>query len=65
MTICSILRPLEIFYGNLVYFVVIWYIFPHVGILDQEMSGNPDPTSFTSLGKEAINLGQIFLASTV
>jgi hypothetical protein len=22
------LRPLEIFYGHLVYFVVIWYIFP-------------------------------------
>jgi hypothetical protein len=35
------LRPLEIFYGHLVYFVVIWYIFPHFGILDQEKSGNP------------------------
>jgi hypothetical protein len=28
MTIWSILRPLEMFYGLLVYFVVIWYIFP-------------------------------------
>jgi hypothetical protein len=40
MTIWSILRPLEIFYGHLVYFVVIWYIFPPLGILDQEKSGN-------------------------
>jgi hypothetical protein len=42
MTIRSILRPLEIFYGRLVYFVVIWYIFPRFGILDQEKSGNPE-----------------------
>jgi hypothetical protein len=41
MTIWSILLPLEIFYGHLVYFVVIWYIFPRFGILDQEKSGNP------------------------
>jgi hypothetical protein len=27
--------------GRLVYFVVIWYIFPHFGILHQEKSGNP------------------------
>jgi hypothetical protein len=26
----------------LVYFVVIWYIFPRFGILDQEKSGNLD-----------------------
>jgi hypothetical protein len=32
MTIWSILRPLEIFYGHLVYFVVIWYIFRRFGI---------------------------------
>jgi hypothetical protein len=25
-----------------VYFVVIWYIFPRFGILDQEKSGNPE-----------------------
>jgi hypothetical protein len=40
MTIWSILRPLEIFYVHLVYFVVFWYIFPCFGILDQEKSGN-------------------------
>jgi hypothetical protein len=43
MTIWSILRPLDIFYGHLVYFVVIWYIFPRFGILDEEKSGNPAP----------------------
>jgi hypothetical protein len=42
MTIWSILRPLEIFYGHLVYFVVFWYIFPRFGILDQEKSGNTE-----------------------
>jgi preprotein translocase subunit SecY len=42
MTIGSILQPLEIFYGHLVYFVVIWYIFPFFGILYQEKFGNPD-----------------------
>jgi hypothetical protein len=36
MTISFILRPLEIFYGHLVHFVVIWYNFPRFGILDQE-----------------------------
>jgi hypothetical protein len=41
MTIWSILWPLEIFYGHLVYFVAIWYNFPRFGILDQEKSGNP------------------------
>jgi hypothetical protein len=47
MTISFILRPLEIFYGHLVHFVVIWYNFPRFGILDQEKSGNPafDPIS--------------------
>jgi hypothetical protein len=38
--IWSILWPLEIFYSHLVYFAVIWYIFPRLGILDQEKSGN-------------------------
>jgi hypothetical protein len=41
MTIWPSLRSLKIFYGHLVYFVVIWYIFPHFGILYQEKSGNP------------------------
>jgi hypothetical protein len=42
MTIWCILVLLEIFNGHLVYFVVIWYIFPRFGILYQEKSGNPD-----------------------
>jgi hypothetical protein len=41
MTIWSILLPLEILYGHLAYFAVIWYIFPRFGILCQEKSGNP------------------------
>jgi hypothetical protein len=40
MTIWPILRPLEIFYSHLEYFVVIWYISPRFGILYQEKSGN-------------------------
>jgi hypothetical protein len=36
----SILRPFDIFYGNFVYFVVVWYIFPRVGKFYQEKSGN-------------------------
>jgi hypothetical protein len=35
------LRPFDIFYGYSVYFVVILYICPHVGILYKEKSGNP------------------------
>jgi hypothetical protein len=41
MTIRSILPLLEILFGHLVYFVVIWYIFPRFGIFYQEKSGNP------------------------
>jgi hypothetical protein len=41
LAIWSILRPLEIFYGHGVCFVVIWYIFTSFGILYQEKSGNP------------------------
>jgi hypothetical protein len=41
MTILPILRPLQIFYGYLVYFVDIWYISPRFGIFYQEKSGNP------------------------
>jgi hypothetical protein len=37
----SVFMLLEIFYGHLVYFVVIWYIFPCFSILYQEKSGNP------------------------
>jgi hypothetical protein len=42
----SILRPFDIFYGHLVYFVVILYIFPSVGKLYKEKSGNPVPKDF-------------------
>jgi hypothetical protein len=41
MSIWSILRPLELFYGHLVYFVIIWYIFSRFGMLCQEKCGNP------------------------
>jgi hypothetical protein len=41
MTIWSILLLLEIFYGHLVYFVAIGYIFPRFGILNHEQSGSP------------------------
>jgi hypothetical protein len=37
----SILQPWEIFYGLLIYFVVIWHIFPRFGMLYQGKSGNP------------------------
>jgi hypothetical protein len=40
MDIWSILRPSEIFYGHLVYLVVIWNIFHHFGMLYQEKSDN-------------------------
>jgi hypothetical protein len=36
-----ILLPYGIFYGLLVHFGVIWYIFPRFGLLYQENSGNP------------------------
>jgi hypothetical protein len=36
-----ILRPFDIVCGNLVYFMPIWYIFLHLGMLNQEKSGNP------------------------
>jgi hypothetical protein len=52
MTIWSILRPLEIFYGLLVYFVVIWYILPRFGILYQEKSGNPVDMLYDLSGKD-------------
>jgi hypothetical protein len=36
MTIWNIVRPFGKFYGNLVYFVVIWYTFPVLVYLDRE-----------------------------
>jgi hypothetical protein len=38
-------------FGNV---VVIWYIFPHFGILCQEKSGNPDAKH--SLKKDAVGV---------
>jgi hypothetical protein len=40
-----ILWSFGIFCGRLVYFVVVWYIFPRFGLLYQEKSGNPDPSA--------------------
>jgi hypothetical protein len=37
LTICNILRKFGGFYGNFVYFVVIWYIFPSLA----QKSGKP------------------------
>jgi hypothetical protein len=48
--IWSILRPFEIFYGHLVYFVVIWYISPRFGKLYQDKYGNPDDDTLDWLG---------------
>jgi hypothetical protein len=45
ITISNILRPFGVLYGNLVWFVVIWYIFPVLVCLDQEKSGNPAYTT--------------------
>jgi hypothetical protein len=39
MSIWKILCPFGILYGRLVYFVVIWYIFPHFGMLYLEEYG--------------------------
>jgi hypothetical protein len=39
--IWNILLRFGKFYGRLVQFVVIWYIFPVLVCLDQEKSGNP------------------------
>jgi hypothetical protein len=49
MAIGCISRAFDKFYDHLVLFVVILYIFPRVGILYQEKSGNPGP------GKHFVN----------
>jgi hypothetical protein len=47
MTIWSILGPLQIFYGHLVYLCCGNLVyFPRFGILDQEKSGKPVPHIF-------------------
>jgi hypothetical protein len=44
-----ILCPFGIYYGHLVYFIAILYIFPRFGILLQEKTGNPgaNPTTLS------------------
>jgi hypothetical protein len=46
------LRPCDTFYGLLVYFVIIWYIFPRFGTLYREKSGNPDGRSTMGRNKK-------------
>jgi hypothetical protein len=46
--IWNILRTFGIFPDNLVHYVLIWYTFPHFGIMDEEQSGNPDPRASPS-----------------
>jgi hypothetical protein len=43
----GILWPFGIFYGHLVHFVFLWYIFSGFGIVYQEKSGNPGPKTFS------------------
>jgi hypothetical protein len=42
MDIWSIFQPFGTFYGHLVQIVVIWYIFPRIGMFYHEKSGEPD-----------------------
>jgi hypothetical protein len=39
--IYNILQPFGLFHGHLVFFVVLWQIFPRFGMLYREESGNP------------------------
>jgi hypothetical protein len=63
-----------IFYGHLVYFtvnlvyfvanwyayfLVIWYIFPHFGMLYQEKSGNPGPLTTTKKSSSRLFCGGV------
>jgi hypothetical protein len=51
MAIWSLLRPFRIFYGLLVYFMVIWYTYlfsSRFDMLYQEKSGNPDGNTNSS-----------------
>jgi hypothetical protein len=38
---CHILWPFGLFYGHLVYLMVIWYIFPRFGVLSQRQIWQP------------------------
>jgi hypothetical protein len=41
------IEDVGIFYGYLVYFTAIWYIFHRLGMLYQENSGNPGAMAST------------------
>jgi hypothetical protein len=41
IAIWNILRTFGKFYGHLVHYMFIWYIFAGFGIKDHEKSGNP------------------------
>jgi hypothetical protein len=68
MAIGSTLRQFGIFCGHLVYFMVIWYIFPRLGILYQEKSGNPAPVamnkSITKVNADYLTLETLDLSQT-
>jgi hypothetical protein len=53
----SILLSFVTFYGHLVQFVVIWYIFPNFGILYQEKSGNPGCDCSSNILRRAAAFG--------
>jgi hypothetical protein len=52
MAIWSILWLVGICCGQLVYFKVVWYIFPHFGMLYHEKSGNPGSLGCMYIGSE-------------
>jgi hypothetical protein len=35
------MEDVRLFYGHLVYFIVIWYVLSRFGIIHQQKSGNP------------------------
>jgi hypothetical protein len=60
--------PVGLFYGHLLKFMVLWYIFSSFSILHQEISGNPATTARPggkknfrerSLGKQVVTVGSI------
>jgi hypothetical protein len=54
MTIGNMFWSFGIIYSRLVYFVVVWYIFPVLVCLDQEKSGNPEPNDCNRSGLSGI-----------
>jgi hypothetical protein len=53
------MEDVGIFNGHLVHFVVIWYIFPRLGILYREKSGNPGfPPFLVESSRKKLNFFQ-------